>query len=80
MNTGEPIISVTFPIPDPPPPRPVVYRETADAARLRSLEAEVRELTAIVEELQRQQEQVRRPRRRWYRRMTVLETWGDNQT
>jgi hypothetical protein len=76
MNTGEPVVSIVFPVPPPPEPRPIMYRESPSLERIERLEAEVSELKQIVTEIQ-QQQQVSRPRRRWYQRLTV-ETWGDD--
>src|SRR5687768_4457510 len=55
------------------------HSDTTVLERVRTrLAREVAELKEAVAALQQQQQQMpdRRPRRPWYRRMTVLETWG----
>jgi hypothetical protein len=69
-------IAIAAPQPAQQQPRTIGYREM-----LAPIEAEVRRLNAQIEELTQtvtalQQQPVRR--RRWYQRLTVLETWGDD--
>jgi len=75
----QPVVEITLPLPEPARQPAVGY-----PASYRALEAEIRRLNATVEELaqqvaelQKQQQPVRR-RTRWYRRLTILETWTDN--
>jgi hypothetical protein len=77
----DPMSAVFIFPPEQPPPQPVVrYQASPSIERIERLEAEVQHLTATVEELKQIQQQppVRRERRRWYQRLTTVETWGDD--
>jgi hypothetical protein len=80
----QPTIEIRMPVAGDHParqPAPLVYasRDVTDD-RIRLIEAEVDRLTAIVEQLQQQQLEARRPRRHWYQRLTTVETWTDDRT
>jgi hypothetical protein len=64
----------------PPTPevRYVPVRNTADRELLERQAEQIRQLSAELEGLRAQQQQQPVQRRRWYRRLVVLETWGDD--
>jgi hypothetical protein len=76
-----PTVEISLPVTaDQPTPPAYPTRMSADE-RFDRLEAELRRLGALIRELTEKQQQmeVRRPRQRWYQRLTTVETWTDNQ-
>lgn len=84
-------VTIEFPVEPPQPVQQPTYSAGMGwGEQLRHLEVEVRRLATEVRELsekvtalqqQQQQTPVRRDRRRWYQKLTVVETtWSDDRT
>jgi predicted metalloprotease with PDZ domain len=85
-GSQRPTVEITLPLTaDQPAQQPAYSSSMGWSERIRRIEAEVNRLTAEVDALtqtveaqQQQQTPARQPRRPWYRRITVLEQWGDD--